>query len=103
MSTTIHYGKFRKDREDFIQKKEYDKGTTVASFRVVRGDGRPPQIHNVTSTGLIIVKDMKGRVITKMIARPEQIKRLYREIGMEAPEEILMLAYIHNVNGYNRK
>jgi len=103
MPTSFHYEQYRKEREKFIKAHEYDKGKTIACFRVVKGEGIPPQIHVVTSTGLIIVKDMRGRVITKMIARPEQIKRLYRDVGLEPPEEVMMLAYLHNVNGYNKK
>jgi len=101
MAVSFHYENHRKNREQFIQGKGYDTGKSVALFRVVRNG--TPQLQIVTSTGLIVVKDMKGRVITKMIARPEQIKRLYAGIGMEPPEEVLMLAYLHNVNGYNRK
>lgn len=59
-------------------------------------------IHILTSTGIVVIENYYTRkVVTKLIARPQQIQRYYAIIGEKAPEWLLMVAKRHCELGYN--
>ena len=82
------------------------------SFVVDRGHPNGPEIHSVTDTGIIVVHNQRtGKMVTKLIARPGQVKRYnnaegrvkryYNAEGRNAPQNILAIAKEHLKKGYN--
>ena len=99
---TNHYKNKRYKREKFIQKYIYGDGNVIDSFIVDRGHKNGLERHDVTDTGLIIVYNaVSQKLVTKLIARPKQLKRLYESVGKNAPRYLLDLAYWHNTLHYN--
>lgn len=89
-----HYSIERRDREKLIER--IGEGNVIARFHV-----GSREIREVTDNSIIIVKSLSGRVITKLIARPAQISRLYAGAGMKAPAYLLKRANIHKARGWN--
>lgn len=78
------------------------EGNVVDSFVVDRGHPNGPEIHSVTDTGIIVVHNQRtGKMVTKLIARPGQVKRYYDAEGRNAPQDILAIAKEHLKKGYN--
>lgn len=99
--TSIHYSTERKERNTFIQE-HIGEGNVVDAFVVDKGHPSGSEIHSVTDTGIIIIHNQKtNKLITKLIARPEQLRKLYRSDNREVPRKILSLAYKHCLASYN--
>lgn len=97
-----HYKNKRYKREKFIHKYLCGDGKIIDSFIVDRGHKDGLEKHCVTNTGLIIVFNLESqKLVTKLIARPNQIKRLYLGAGKEAPRWLLDLCYWHQSLNYN--
>lgn len=100
-----HYRIKRYRREKFIE--DIDEGYIIDGFIVDRGHRNGAEVHSITSNGVIIIHNLKsGKLITKLLARPSQIKRYYKYTGRETPPEyknILKLAELHKILGYNKK
>lgn len=76
--TSKHYTEDRRDRE--IRINLIGMGQTVASFTVDKGHKNGPEIHEISDTGIITIYNKRThKLITKLIARPGQIKRYYAE------------------------
>lgn len=100
---SIHYAMERADRNAFIDK-HIGLGTVIDTFIVNRGHPGGAEIHSVTDTAIILIHNLSTKkLITELIARPEQLKRLYRSEGRKPPARILQLAYKHNAERYNEK
>ena len=101
---TKHYTYTRRNRETLIQNVIGD-GKIVDEFIVDKGHPKGKERHCITSTGLILVYNLEsGDLVTKLIARPAQIKRYYTKACKLFPkklEYILDLAYWHCGLGYN--
>ncbi len=97
MTYSRHYAQDRKDRENRIQK--IGEGTIIKTVVVDRGHHNGPEIHEISDTGIITVFNKRThKLITKMIARPGQIKRYFTK----APKKLLDIAYYNSyVLGYN--
>lgn len=94
-----HYTDTRKQRENIIN--NIGIGNIIASFIIDRHHPNGPEIHKITSTGIIIIYNLyTGKMVTKLIARPNQIKRYYEE--GKAPQYLLELAAEHQAKGYNK-
>lgn len=99
--TSFHYRTERQERHAFIQE-HIGEGNIIDSFVVDRGHPGGAEIHSVTDTAIIIIYNQRtNKIITELIARPEQLRRLYRSENREVPREILSLAYKHNIASYN--
>lgn len=101
MITSKHYVAERISREYLI---DYGigQGHIVNDFVINRGHKDGPEIHILTSTGIVVIENYYTRkVVTKLIARPQQIQRYYAIIGEKAPEWLLMVAKRHCELGYN--
>lgn len=98
-----HYRKQRYKREKFINKCCNGDGKVIDEFIVDKGHKDGLERHCVTDTGMIIIynKD-SGKLVSKLIARPNQIKRCYIGIDKEPPPSLLRLAEWHHSMGYNR-
>lgn len=98
-----HYDEHRSEREKFIEEYIGD-GKVIRSFVVDKGHKDGAEIHSVTDTGLIIIRNIyTGKIITKLIARPNQINRYYKNIEQSPPKWLLDLAKEHERLGYNRR
>ena len=100
--SSIHYSSDRQERRTFIQE-HIGEGNIIDSFVVDRGHPNGAEIHSVTDTAIIIIHNQKtNKLITELIARPEQLRRLYRAENRRVPSNILSLAYKHNIASYNK-
>lgn len=97
---TRHYFENRNQREELISK--IGNGTAIEFFYVDRKHRDGAERHVVTDTGIIIIYNEKtNRLVTKLIARPNQIKRYYDLIGAKAPQYVMEIAERHKMLGYN--
>lgn len=103
MEKSIHYTNDRVKREEKIM--ELGQGKKLASFRVRCPQKSYPkdwEVQTVTDNGIIIVYNAySGKLVTKLIARKNQIDKLYRAVGKVAPMEVLEKAMEHERLGYN--
>jgi len=98
--TSVHFTRDRQDRETLI--KEIGSGKVVKRVVVDRGHRNGPEIHEITDNAIVNIYNQRTKkLITKLIARPNQIRRYYEE--GKAPKEILDKAYEHMKKGYNEK
>ena len=99
--TSEHYRTERESREYLIDF-GIGFGHVVDDFVINRHkDG--PEIHILTSTGVIVIKNYyTNKIVTKLIARPQQIQRYYTNVGEKAPAWLLTIAKQHNRLGYNK-
>lgn len=101
---TKHYKNQRYGREKFISECIGD-GYIVDGFVVDKGHPNGVEVHSITDNAIIIVHNYRtGKLVTKLLARPQQIKRYYESTGRKPPpeyEDILKLARQHNILGYN--
>ena len=103
--TSQHYQKQRTKREKFIDECLGGDGQVIDSFIVNREHQNGLERHDITDNGIIIIYNVEsGKLCSKLIARPAQIKRYYKSTNKERPKEykkILALAERHKVLGYN--
>ena len=101
---TNHYKNKRYNREKFIDE-HLGNGRIVDEFVVDRGHPNGAERHCITDNGIIIVYNVvSGKLVTKLLARPQQIRRYYESTGREHPPEyndVIELAYQHQCLGYN--
>lgn len=94
-----HYIKDRQTREALIKSIGY--GTTVKSVVIDRHHPNGPEIHEISNTGIITIYNQRThKMITKLIARPGQIKRYYSE-NETIPKDLLNIAKEHQIMKYN--
>lgn len=99
--TSKHYSKGRNSRENFI-KKHIGDGNVIDSFEVDRKHKDGKEIHSITDTGIIIIHNKNtGKLVTKLIARPQQIQRYYKKTDKEPPKWLLQIAEWHMSLSYN--
>ncbi|MBO5828791.1 MAG: hypothetical protein J6R59_10140 [Paludibacteraceae bacterium] len=98
-----HYKSKRYKREKFIDKHLNGDGKVIDSFIVDKGHEKGLERHDVTENGIIIIyNSVSNKLITKLVARENQIKRYYHNSGREPPEWLLYLARYHESLRYNR-
>lgn len=100
---SLHYMFDREQREQKI--KEIGLGKALDSFNVDKGHRSGPEIHVVTSTGIIVIYNARTKVmVTRLIARPRQIERLYMDKYnsiSNIPQSVIELARYHQRMGWN--
>lgn len=97
--TSFHYSQDRTAREEKI--KEIGIGKPFATFTVDRHHKNGAELHTITTTGIIVIHNARThKLITKLIARPQQIKRYFTENTKEIAQ-IVRLAEYHEKLGYN--
>ena len=93
--TSRHYNRDRIRREELI--KEIGLGKEITTVRVDRGHKDGAELHTITTTGIIIIRNERThKMVTKLIARPNQIKRY----GIN-DKKVLEIAREHQTLGYN--
>ena len=96
--TSRHWREDRIGRNALIEL--IGEGEKVDSFRVERGHRNGAEIHTITTNAIIIITNERtGKMITKLIARPGQIRKYYEDGN--APQEILRQARRNFEKGYN--
>ena len=96
--TSKHYMTDRQRREEII--KQIGKGTVIRREIVDKGHKNGAEIHVISTTGIITIYNQRsGKLITKLIARPGQIRRYWK--NEEAPEELIQIAKEHQRMNYN--
>lgn len=101
--TSKHYKKSRNRRERVIKKYCNGDGIIIDGFVVDKGHKNGLEVHSITDTGMIIIHNYHtGKLVTKLIARPQQIARYYKDMDKEAPQWLLELCKWHQDLGYNR-
>lgn len=87
--TSNHYTEERKYREENIKK--IGEGKVIDSFIIDKGHRNGPEIHEITDTAIINIYNKRTKkLITRLIARPGQIKRYYNG---NAPKEVVNKAF----------
>lgn len=95
--TSRHYTRDRRDREEMIRR--IGEGNAIKFTVIDKGHG--PELHKLSDTGIItIINYRTGKLITKLIARPGQIKRYYED-NNHIPAGLLDLAYEHSLLALN--
>lgn len=88
--TSKHYTEERQFREDNIKKFLGEEGKVV--FEIVKWDSIRKNyfLYQITENAVLIVRatDKKDFIITKMLARPSRIKRVWED----APMSIIRIA-----------
>ena len=94
-----HYKLDRQTRENLSAKIGY--GTIIKSVVVDRGHQNGAEIHEISNTGIItIYNERTYKMITKLIARPGQVKRYFNENEI-IPAGLIDLARQHQKMNYN--
>lgn len=97
--TSLHYTDERTARENLIKKIGY--GNIIKEVELDRGHKNGPEIHKISDTGIVTIYNKRsGKLITKLIARPGQIKRYFNK-NENIPAELLSLARYHEKMEYN--
>lgn len=101
-----HYKKHRCRREKFINEHINGDGRMIDGFIVDNGHVGGLECHSITENGVILIHNLNsGVLISKLIARPEQIARYYEMTGRETPpeyENVIRLAMWHKSLSYNK-
>ncbi len=104
INESSHYHYKRKRRDKIIKNRLHGDGYIIDGFVIDRGHKDGLEVHSITENGVIIIHNYHtGKLITKLIARPEQIERYYKNSGTIPPKRVLFLARWHEDLGYNRR
>lgn len=100
---TMHY---KNDKNIAVRTMVIEKyigfGRDIFSAEVDRGHENGTEIHVVTDTAIIKIYNARTRKhVTDLIARPNQIKRVYNAKGQHAPKWLLNVAYENQNRGFN--
>lgn len=99
-----HYSKHRYKRQKLIDKYINGDGKIIDNFVVDKGHKNGLEIHSITENGLIIIRNKEtNKLVTKLIAKPQQIQRYYNDSNKQPPKWLLELAEWHRSLGYNFK
>ena len=102
MKSTVsyHYREDRQAREALIRRIGY--GKKVDEFIVDRGHPAGPERHEVSDTGIVTIYNARtNKMVTKLIANPNQIRRYYEAEHRVTPEYLLKIAYEQMMKNYN--
>lgn len=81
---TNHWG----EREERLKRMTNSAGDPIYSFVVDTGHRNGDEIHTITEKGcILIINKHTGKLITVLLARPGQIVRYWKELGLELPKD----------------
>lgn len=102
MRVSLHYQNDKRKREKIITKVIGDCGNIIDSFEIDRGHKDGAEIHSITDMGIIIIRNKEtNKLVTKLIARPHQITRYYKDVDRNPPKWLLDLCKWHRDLHYN--
>ena len=94
-----HWIRDRKERDQIIER--IGDGRIIKKVVIDNHHQNGPEVHVLSNTGIITIYNQKtGKLITKLIARPGQIKRYYNE-NEQIPAELLKKAREHQQMNLN--
>ena len=94
-----HYSNDRIARETLIA--QIGIGKAISTVRIDRGHPAGAELHTITTTGIIIIHNERThKMVTKLIARPGQIRRYFNTITPEI-EKVIQIARLHQQLMYN--
>lgn len=97
--TSKHYTRDRQRREELIEQIGY--GEVIKRVVVDRNHPNGAEIHEISNTGIITIFNQRThKLITKLIARPNQIRRYFKE-NESIPNGLIELAQYHQKMAYN--
>ena len=104
MSTTYkktqHFAEQRNKREEFIIR-NIGLGEDLDEFQEADRRNGSPVLHIITDTGIYkIMAPDKKTLITMWVARPQQLKDLYKKHHVKLPKWLLQKAIDHKQMGY---
>ena len=98
-TVSFHYTDDRAERERIIVE-VIGEGNPIDEIFVDKGHPKGPERHTLTDTGIIIVHNARtNKLVTKLIARPSQVKRFFK--NKTIPSKVMQLAREHQNMGYN--
>lgn len=104
LKQTKHFLKDRYDRYTKIRN-QVGIGNVVKGFRWDKKHRNGAEKHFITNTGIILViNERTNKLITMLIARPQQIRRYWELQGKQTPKDvqpIIEKAIEHQRKGYN--
>lgn len=110
---TLHMDAERKERIDLAVKlNQYildgKQAEVDAVFLIDKGHKDGKELHCVTKRGIIFILNESKYIkhensfITALIARPNQVKRLYNDVGLKASQDILDKCERNQIAGLNK-
>ena len=97
---SLHFAKQRNKREEFIIR-NIGLGEDLDEFQEADRRNDNPVLHIITDTGIYkIMTQDKKTLITMWVARPQQLKDLYKKHHAELPKWLLQKAIDHKQMGY---
>ena len=104
---TKHWNNDRQSRDNFINEILGGEGAVITVINHVdRGHPNGTERHEITSNGIInVYNERTGKLVTRLIARPAQIRRYYPE-SASIPNILLAVINIareHQRLGYNKR
>ena len=97
-----HYANERYKREKLINKYLNGDGKVIDKFIVDKGHRNGIERHEVTDNGVILIYNNKTNLlVSKLVARPSQIRKLYKTTGREPPLWLMQIAKWHQSLNYN--
>ncbi len=104
---SLHFNDERNIRQDNVS--SFGKDYIQQIFVVDKGHINGPELHIVTLKGMIYIlnqnkaEEKKNNcLVTVLIARPNQVARLYEACNLKAPREILQACQAHQRMGLNQ-
>ena len=92
---TKHIGQRKNRLESYFKLKEV--GSVYDSFIVDKNHENGDEVHVITSTGFIMVFNLKSKkFITVLHARPMQLKRYYINMGETVPPFVSNMCELNN-------
>lgn len=99
--TSKHWTTDRADRAKAIEM--IGNGNIIKTVVIDRGHKNGAEIHEISDTGIItIYNERTHKMITKLIARPNQIRRYYKE-NEKIPAGLIELAREHKRMNLNKQ
>ena len=98
-----HLARDRAYRKHFIDKHKLYNRNIINVFCVNKGHKDGIELHVIYRSGIIkIINPINRRIVTYLIARPQQIKRYYQMTGMKLKNsKVLSVAYKNALEGNN--
>ena len=98
---TMHYNNDKEVRRNTIEK-YIGYGNDIFSAELDRDHKNGSEIHVVTDTAIVKIYNARTKKhVTDLIARPNQIKRVYNAKGQYAPRWLLEIAFENQNRGFN--
>lgn len=74
----------------------------LTSFRVDKFHKNGAEIHSISNNGLIFIHNERTmKLVTVLIARPNQVKRLFNDCGLKASQSLIEQCAEHQRTGLN--